>query len=232
MREIGKRVLIALIALLIAAAIMGCRKQESGENGIKASGDLTEKTVSVPEGTYKVFADALSMSGDMELEITSGGTGKCMVRADDNVIDAISVEVEEDEKLILIKSNKQRFQGVHCRITVDVPVDKLEIAGAYAVDFETGQAKEVELVSRGASRIQMRGSCEKAVYRLHDSTRLEALEMKCSVAEIEALDAAAANIYAAEKVEASAGDAAEIVYDGNPQVVEKKTSGAATIQKK
>lgn len=233
-----KKKKVRLAAFLTAAAAIltavGCGQNGSSLEKVKASGNMIEKTIDLPEDTLKVSAEAINTNNShVNIIITTGNSRKCTIEADDNVMELISVNVDEQSGKIVVEGDKTKmFEGMNYCITIDAPVTGVEVSGAYEVDYNCGELSDIDIHSSGACMIHAIGKCENCTYNLAGSTQVDAFDLVCKNINIEASGSVSANIYASESISAEATGACTIIYDGNPEKVDNESSGAVTFKAK
>lgn len=195
----------------------------------------------------------LEVSSAFIVALTQGTTEKLMIDADEADIDDIITEVR-DGKLIIKPRNTNffanKFQNVRIYLTF-INLTDIDVSGAVELkgtnvmrfgnlDIEGSGASKINLnltadklncdIS-GASSLNLMGSASLFETDLSGSSILDALDLTANICDIDASGASSAKVNVSQKLMAEGSGASTIEYSGNPTIVEKDLSGAASVKK-
>ena len=154
--------------------------------------------------------DRVDVSGamDADITVTSNGGFSVTVRADDNLMDQIEVDVDGDTLEIA-------FEG-----SVVNPTEKVVIVSMPAL---------VEIDASGASNVLARGEADDLVIKASGASDVEAGDLTAATVRVDASGASDVTIFATTSVTGDASGASNIDILGNPGSVDVDTSGASDV---
>jgi hypothetical protein len=233
-----------LIGIGIALAIYLIISEKSFLNSTKGNGKVTTEIRSIAD------FDAIECGGAFQLFLNQGEGGSLKIETDENIIPIVVTEVKNGKLIISTKENIKRFDKLNIYITKN-ELREIDLSGAAKLkaddEYET---KQLEIEMSGASELEMKLSVQKLdldlsgaananLYGMAKTTSIEisgaaelhALDMPISEADIDCSGAANAYLNIMESIQGEASGASNIRLKGNPQHVNIKTSGAASIDR-
>lgn len=197
----------ALIAAFLVAAPLACGFPM---DVIRGSGRIVERDVEVA-----AFSE-VDVGAAITVEIRQGAAAPVHISADDNVMDALVVEVVDGELKLGVKPNTA-IANATVRVTVTTPdLDALDVGGAARatlVDFsgldrlamDIGGASEVEgrvacetlsLEVGGASQVELSGSAESLDLDASGASKAHLAGLPVADADVEASGASKVDVVA------------------------------------
>ena len=151
-----KKLFLLIAGLGFLAAVTGCilgltAKSLIAAERIKGSGNLVTRTVTVPA------FDAVQVSRGIHTIIKNTDSNEVEVKADDNLLDKVTVQVEESTLKISIDKSVKELANHHVTVTVphNARIGKIDANSAACVVCEAPlTAKNVELDASSAAKIE------------------------------------------------------------------------------
>lgn len=215
-----------------------------GKNKVVGNGNVTTKTVST--GDY----DEIKVVGSMDVHLERGTEGNISVTTDDNLHDYLAIEVEGNELVIKTKKgyNLHTKKGIH----VTVPFNELSevsLTGSGDIDTkDTINAKEFEISVTGSGDINLKidaesidskitgsgdvtleGSTNNLSVTVTGSGDFKGFNLQSNNTEARVNGSGDAKVVANQSINARVSGSGDIVYKGNPERKDTKTSGSGDI---
>lgn len=195
----------------------------------------------------------LEVSGAFIVALTQGNTEKLLVEANEEDLDNIITEVRSGKLIIKPRNTKffsNQMQNVRIYLTFTQLVD-IEVSGAVEIkgtnvmrfndlEIESSGASQTNLnltaeklncdIS-GASSLDLMGNASHFEVDLSGASKLYAQDLTATICEVDASGASSAKVNVVQKLMAEGSGSSSIQYSGNPTVIEKDLSGAASIKK-
>jgi len=214
---------------------------------IKGTGPVMTKEINT--NSY----EGVSVTGSFYVSLIKGTEGKIIMKAQENLLDYISISVENKELAIRTKKGFNLTPAKGQRIEIIVPIEEIssiKLAGSgdivSSAELQTSRFN-IDLV--GSGDIKLNINCETLVATLSGSGDIElkgkAKTVEATVAgsgDIEAFDVLAENAKASvagsgdievscsERIEAYVSGSGDIKYRGNPKKQDTKVTGSGTIK--
>lgn len=190
-------------------------------------------------------------AGRFDIEIIRSDHFSVTVRADDNVIDRLSVRVSGRELVLRTRPVWWRFGPLTLEATVTMPtlsaIDLSEAACARVSGFgDLGDldvvlsgaselrgdigARYVRIEASGASRVRLGGRSERLLVRGSGASMLDLEKLDASTAEVDLSGASHARLNVSGSIESiTASGASHIRYRGEPAIGRMETTGASHV---
>lgn len=217
--------------------------------------NLTRETVSgsgVPATEVREVGDVteVSLSGAGELVLTQGPVAALTVTADDNVLPFVVTESANGKLALGIKSGVNlrtktkiayaltvpRLEAVAASGATSVRAArfecehlKLRFSGATAAQFTTLACRTLKVEANGAGTVTLTGTARDVTAKLSGATKLDAIDLKASTADVQTSGACDATVWVADDLKVRASGSGGVKYKGDPKV-EQRTSGAAKVR--
>jgi hypothetical protein len=217
-----KLTLASLLVLIIALAFASCR---FGGRGVQGSGvfktekrDLASFKAIETEGAYEV-AVACQKPQSFELE------------GDDNILPLIQTEVRDGVLYVRSANGYNSRKLVSLRITVP---DLERLSGTGAGDVRVSELKndKFEIHATGATAVSAAGETRALEINTTGAGMVDTHNLHAAKANVTSAGAASVDVYASEQLDVNVAGAGEVTYSGDPKVVNKHVSGAASVTKK
>ena len=232
MKKIG--ITVFIVAVIIGVTISGISKfgRAAGKifsfnwgGGEKGSGNI--KTENREVSGFK----KLDVSGAFEVEIVAQKDFSLEVEADDNLLPLIKTEVSGET--LVIKTEKSIKSGNPLKIRISAPdINDIDLSGASKVNLTNLNNDALKLDSSGASKIKLDGTTKNFDVEMSGASRLDAENLKAENVSVDSSGASQLNVFASNELKADLSGATHVTYSGNPKNVEKKTSGASSVNQK
>lgn len=209
--------------LLALAFISGCHFHI----GDSVTGSGVRKTEKRELPTF----NAINTEGAFSVEATSQKPASFEIEADDNILPLIQSEVRNG--VLYLKSEKryQSPKGVFVRITLP-ELSKIEATGASKFRVQGLKNEHFEIHTTGASTITAAGETKDLEIHTTGAGLVDAHSLHATKANVSSTGAAKVDVYASDQLDASVSGVGNVTYSGNPKVVNKNTTGAATVSKR
>lgn len=235
-----KKKTIAVVMTLIAGlGLSGCGNNgkviingKNTDEAIKASGVMKQTEFSLKDETYGLTlggSDFINFKG--KLEINESLDDKIIIKADDNVVDNFSADIDEKSKKIdVIFNSEELYSDVNAEIIIGVPINDINVSGTYDINYDNcstenialdfsgncngdiiGKFVNANITASGSSLISLNGSAENIKVSASGNTKISLCESK--------------------NLEVSASGNSGIEYSGSPEI-KKNLSGNAVLNKK
>ena len=212
--------------------------------GMTGSGTVVEATPEVDS------FGAIDVDSAFDVTVRAADDTDVVVRADDNIIDAVVVSVE-DATLSIRVDGSVRDATLEADVTVPAEaLSSLSVAGAStltstdtltsgALDITVSGAGRAFVVldtetltvsADGAGVVNASGRAESIVVDADGASSVRLPQLRTVDAEVTVDGASRADVNAEGMLTARAAGASTIVYTGDPAEVDQETSGASTIR--
>ena len=217
---------------------------QSGNKKVVGNGNVTTKTVNTSD------YDAIEGVGSMDVHLQKGTEGNITVTTDDNLHEYIIVEVKDNRLVVKIKKNTylKTNKGIHVTVPFQ-DISKVALVGSGDIDskdtvkadnlkvYVTGSGDVVLDVEANTLRAKVAGSGDM---KLSGTTR----DLEVSVAgsgdfhgfalsaqntEASVAGSGDVKVIANNSIKARVSGSGDIVYKGNPEHSDTKTSGSGDI---
>lgn len=191
---------------------------------------------------------AIEVSGNVELVLVKDSTSKVLVSSPEDFITKVHTKVENGvlkiysegfllNRNIKVTVSNDSLKSISakgaCQITSDYqltsPEFNLELVGASETDLNLNVSGMVNLTTKGASKVDLKGNCTTIKIDGVGASEIETSELISKNADIQLKGASHANIYASENLKADAKGASDIDCIGHPKTVSKNEHVSSSI---
>ena len=191
---------------------------------------------------------AVEISGNIELILTKDSVQKVTVSSPDDFISKVETKVENGvlhvyshgilvNRSIKVTISSDSIKNITakgaCKISSDYQYAisdlKIELLGASEADLEVKVAGLLDLDTKGASKVDLKGTCDKLKINGVGASEIEATDLIAKDADIHVSGATHANVYATENLNAEAYGASDIDCKGHPKKVKKTDHVSSSI---
>lgn len=193
--------------------------------GVQGSGNISNEKRNL--SNFK----GVDAGGVYEVEIVTQKDFSVEVEADDNLLPLIKTKVDNG---ILEISSEKRFNTKNpIRIKISAPnIEELEVSGASKVNLSNLDNNFLKVDASGASKMEISGKTVDLNIESSGACKINAENLQSQNATIDASGASNINVSVAGDLKVDASGASKITYAGNPQNIEKDTSGAGSVRGK
>jgi hypothetical protein len=194
--------------------------------------------------------DEIKVSRGMNVYIAQGPETKVVVKADENLLDAIETVVEGDVLVVTCRANIRHAKAKavyvtlpnleHVRATAGsnvysedtIHTDDLEVSATAGSNIKLKlTAGHIDASVSAGSNIRMEGSTGEIVAKASSGSNIKAEELKAESAEVKVSSGANIWITAGKELNAAASSGGNIFYSGNPSDTNiSKSSGGNVIK--
>jgi hypothetical protein len=193
--------------------------------GIKGSGNIMSETRNAAN------FNKIDVGGVFEVEIVAQKDFSVQVEADDNLLPYIVTEV--DGNTLEIKTRKSISSKNPLRVRISAPnIENLDISGASKISLANLKNESLNIDSSGASKINIDGETKNLIIDMSGASRLDAENLRAENVSVEASGASNASVFVSGDLKADLSGTSQVNYVGNPQNLQKKTSGASFVNGK
>jgi hypothetical protein len=195
----------------------------SFERTTKGSGNITAETRSLE--AFK----GVQAGGVFHVTVVPGAVHSVEIRTDDNLIELVSTEVRGDT--LYIKATRKISSAGAINVTVTSPqIESIGSSGVAKFDVTVPTGASLSIDSSGASRVAVKGEVKELTVDISGAANIDASALKAVNAVVDASGASRAQVFASGRLKAEASGASKITYGGGPSSVERRSSGAGSIE--
>ncbi len=210
------RCLIAAVAVLLV--LTGC-------SVVSGSGQVGSETRQVSGFT------GIELSGIGEVTIEQGETESLTIEADDNVLPALTSEVDDS---VLELGTKPRTtvrtrNPIRYRVTLK-DLTSIELSGSGSVSGTNLRANALRVNISGSGTVDLAGSADQQEVDVSGSGRYEAAELPSRSVTIEISGSGKATVAAAEQLRVDISGSGTVTYSGDP-TIDQSISGSGRLVK-
>ena len=231
------------LAFLSTFLLQGC-VINLGES-VTGNGDVTEETRQI--GDF----NSIRVSNGFDVFITEGDEIFLKVEADENLMEYIKTEVSGNELRIysdvnirMAKSKKiyvgyKKLNEIHISSAGDVKGEntlhtgnlriKLSSAGDLKLDV---MAEKIDIDISSSGNANLQGKTNTLHADLSSAGDLYAFDLESEEAEVSVSSAGNARVFVTQKARFSCSSAGDIIYRGNPEIIDMHTSSAGNVRKR
>lgn len=234
------------IALSAAVILLGTQTASAqwGNKKVVGNGNVTTKTVNTSD------YDGVNVVGSMDVHLEKGSEGNISVTTDDNLHEYIIIEIKGDDLVIKTKKNVylKTKKGIHVTVPFD-DISKVSLTGSGDVDTKdaidtqnldvslTGSGDIVLAVNTGLTKADITGSGDmnlsgKTVnleVGVTGSGDFSGFDLQADDTDAYVSGSGDVRVVANKSLKARVSGSGDIVYKGNPEKSDTKTSGSGDI---
>lgn len=191
---------------------------------------------------------SIEVSGNIEVVLTKDSIHQLTVEAEEDYLPSIVTKVENG--VLRIYANEV-FLNRSARVTVPVDsLNRIECSGASKIstdtDFTSSNfllklsgaseatmdvkiAQQIELDLSGASKAEINGNAGAVKIECSGASHADTESLQSKTVFVKASGASHAEVYASERLDATAGGASEIDCQGSPKVINKSSNMGSDI---
>ncbi len=231
---------------MVAAVLIAGVQEATAQWGKKVVGNGNVTTRTVNTGNY----DAVKGVGSMDIHLEKGSEGTITVKTDENIQDYIIVEVKNNALVVRTKKNTniRTKKGIHVYVPFQ-DLSKVSLTGSGDIDTKdpinaddltvsvTGSGDVVldvrstvlEVSVTGSGDIELTGSTENLDVSISGSGDFKGFDLDSQNTEASVSGSGDAKVVAKNSIKARVNGSGDIVYKGNPERSDTKTSGSGDI---
>lgn len=224
MKNSNHQIQLTLLAIL-SVCFLGCDVSvnlNGSATGIKGSGVSKTETRDIED------FEKIHFNGAGTVNLTFGESSSLEVSGDDNLLPLIETKVENG-KLVISPTESINPKSKLVFNVVVVDLKEVTVAGAASMDIEEAASDSLKIQVSGAAEVTGSGAVDQLDISISGAGSIGLKEMKSKDLKISVSGAASATVYASESLDAKLSGVGSISCHGNPENVEKSTSGLGTI---
>ncbi len=234
---------LSLIAGLLIAGTQDTLAQW-GNKKVVGNGNVTTKTVNT--GSY----DVIKGVGSMDIHLEKGSEGNITVKTDDNLHEYIIIEVKDNALIVRTKKNTylKTKKGIHVTVPFQ-DISKVSLVGSGDIDSRDAisadsfkasvvgsgdvilevNSKSLEAKVTGSGDLELSGSTDELEVRISGSGDFKGFDLEAQNTDASVSGSGDAKVVAKQSLRARVNGSGDIVYRGNPERQDTKTSGSGDI---
>lgn len=219
-----------LLALACILPATGCSIRiggwKLGSSAIQGNG-----IVATEERVIDEF-DSVDVSGALQIELSLGSDPTLSITADENLLEIIDTQVV-DGKLIVTSTDSYSSSNPVVIKAGSIHLKKYAGSGATKGIVQVLEEDELAIDLSGASSLTLSsGSVSKLSVDVSGASTVNAPELLVQEAKVEASGASTVILQPIEQLSARASGASTVRYVGQPNILSKDESGAASVSAK
>jgi len=198
-------------------------KEVSGSSGnyLKGSGNKTKESRDI--SAFK----SIKIAGTLDLNY-SRGQSSLQISGDENILSAIKTEVNGGELQIFTEKNFSTDMPII--VTVSSPeLDGVTVEGSSDVSLNGISSDRFLIKLNGTGDIIASGKAESLIIEVFGSGDVNTKRLSARIVEASLSGTGDLELTASESLNATVSGAGDIVYYGNPRVVNRNAFGAGDI---
>lgn len=207
----------------VAASLLAGVAGGAAAQTVRGSG--VAKTESRQLGPF----DKINVAGSFEVTLVDGLQHRVMVEADDNLLDAVSTDVIDNE--LKISSLRSFVSRSPMKVTVESPQHRsLIISGSANLIATALRGPAFELAGSGSATAKLGGKTEFLKVALAGSGRINALDLVADKVEVELLGSGTAEVHAVKSLSLLVIGSGTVRYRGSP-TISRNAIGVGKVEK-
>jgi len=230
MKKLGFLVFaVALVVGVVVANIFSFGRAESSMFSFKVGFGSTKGSGNIVTEKRDVAGfNAIDVSNVFVVEVTSQSEFSVEVEADDNLLPLIKTEVQNGR--LEISAEKKIKSKSPIKVRIGAPnIDKLNASGASRTTISNIGGSAIDLDISGASKVTLSGTASQLTADMSGASSVDATELRCEKVSVDSSGASKARVNATSTLSVDASGASSISYVGTPATINKKTSGASSV---
>jgi len=241
MKTITRVTAVFATILMFSFSLQSC--YFNGINNINGNGNVVKQDREV-----SAFS-GIDVGGKYEIVLTQGEKESLSIEADENLLEYIETKVKDGVLYINSTESIGKCKALVVNITFK-ELDNLDLSGACDVwaeeklafdrlEMECSGASEIDLKINatyiefdfsGASEIKLEGEAGEIDLDCSGASEFYAEEFEVENYTIDCSGASSCRLFVTNKLDVESSGASSIRYKGNPQIINKDVSGAASIK--
>lgn len=222
--------------------------QSNTRTKIKGNGTMTTKNITT--ASY----DEIRVSGFFDVELVDGEEGKITLKAEENLVDYIQIEVEHNTLKLSIEKGVHLAPSHGKKVLITVPFHSLTavslsgsgdittknpiktnefkstLSGSGDVRLEIN-AKEITSDVTGSGDMTLKGKSDVFKCSVTGSGDMNAKDLQSATVSAKVTGSGDCKVYCTDSLEARVVGSGDIEYYGNPKKKDTKVAGSGDITK-
>ena len=169
------------------------------------------------------------VSNAIDVEIVHAATQSVEIVSSPSTRKLVKLAVHDDTLHIEMERGVHHHNTVVIRIATPT-LTEVELSGAAEAKIEDLHAESLTLSLHGASEMRASGNVGKLEVSAHGASEVDLEELLASDANVTATGASDIDISVQNTLRVRASGASDIVYRGDPKILQQSTSGASDLR--
>ena len=229
MKKLGFLIFLGVLAIgFVAASASSFGKLDTSGlfhfnfGGVRGSGNVITQQRDV-SGFH-----ALEVSNTVHVDVTAQKDFSVTVETDDNIVPLVETEIHNG--VLEISCEKHVSTSSPIRVHITAPdIDKVEVSGVSNVTVTNIKNSNFFADVSGASKVKIDGETSQLKAEASGASKIDAQNLTAENGTISTSGASGANVNVTGSLKADASGASHINYSGTPKDLQKKSSGASSI---
>ena len=171
---------------------------------------------------------ALEVSNTIQVDVTAQKDFSVTIETDDNIVPL--VETELTNGVLEISCDKHVSTSSPIRVHITAPdIDKVEVSGVSGVTLTNIKNSAFSADVSGASKVKVDGETSQLKIEVSGASKVDAQNLTADNGTVSTSGASGANVNVTGTLRADASGASHVNYSGTPKDIQKKTSGASSV---
>lgn len=221
-------VLVAILAILLGGLAVALLYQLDVSGG---SSNSTKEGSGVPATQAREVAafNSVELSGSNNVVIRVGEQQSVVVRADDNLLDRVTTEVQSGT-LVIANTPGSMTTKSPMSVEVNVPtLTALSLTGSGNIVVNGIEAESLEVALPGSGTLTGSGTTTRLDVTVGGSGTVEFTQLVANDVRAAVSGSGSIFVTATKRLDASVSGSGAIIYVGNPQDVTKSVTGTGAI---
>ena len=219
--------------------------------------NITANEVTLSDTEYELIVEDInfrtySNSKPKVITVREGGNGKVTLSADKNILDTITVTVDNN-RITVSGDRSKSYDASEFDLRVNGKVNAFSINGGFELymdspsvdsfkgtvngavnaDMAFGSLNSFSLTVNGACNINLTGETERSKIELNGAGNITAFDFHTVNSSIELNGAGKADVYVTDTLNVGMNGVGSVTYDGDPATVNRDSSSfLGTIKKR
>jgi hypothetical protein len=229
MKKLGFLIFLAVLAVgFVAASASSFGKLDTSGlfhfnfGGVKGSGNV------ITQARDLSAFHAIEVSSTLQVDVIAQKDFSVAVEADDNIAPLIRTEVSGG--VLRISCDKHVSSSSPLRVHVTAPdIDNVEVSGVSTVSVAGIKNSTLGVDVSGASKVKVDGETSQLKAEASGASKVDAQNLTAENGAVSTSGASNATVNVTGSLKADASGASHINYSGTPKDIQKKSSGASSI---
>jgi hypothetical protein len=213
-----------LVVALLASLAVGCGLHVNF-GGPARVGSGVVVTQSRPVGEFRY----VKAGGAVELDIAVAEEASLEIEFDDNLHEIVSVETVGDNLTIRTLENYRSKQALKVRLTTPA-LAGVDLSGASTAQIKGVNSDSFEIQLSGASSASIDGVARQLTADASGASKINCMGLEAETVDASLSGASSAEVHVTAALLVDASGASQVLFKGNPPRIEKRISGASSVQ--
>jgi hypothetical protein len=212
-----------LVVVTLAVLFSGCTINIGP--GVRGSGNMMTETRDV-KGFDEIVVNG---SGDVTVDVT--GTESLEVEAEDNILPLLTTEVVGGRLELGSNGSFSTTRGIHYTITA-ATLSGVTIRGSGNVVASDVDTDSFTVQIEGSGDVTPVGTTAALTVVIEGSGNVSAFDLEATTVDVRIDGSGSASVYAVDALDVEVNGSGDVVYDGDPAVVDESINGSGDVRKR